>query len=100
MIIYVVFIVTIVLIIISLNYIIRSKNKKIFSDNPFECGIRRINSSRKPYSIPFFVYLLIFLLFDIEIILIFPLLYIYFSVNFLFFYLVIIFLLLLSLLIE
>lgn len=46
------------------------KEKK--TDYPFECGIIRNYSSHLPYSLPFFFLTLIFLLFDVEIILLLP----------------------------
>lgn len=60
--------------IIRLPSLIRSiniKNKeKLYS---FECGFNPFNKSQTPFSIQFFKILLIFLLFDIEIIVILPL---------------------------
>nr|YP_009652903.1 NADH dehydrogenase subunit 3 [Andrena chekiangensis]QCG69816.1 NADH dehydrogenase subunit 3 [Andrena chekiangensis] len=49
-----------------------SKNRKKMS--PFECGFNPLSSPRMPFSIQFFLITLMFLIFDIEIMLIVPIL--------------------------
>nr|UDP58208.1 NADH dehydrogenase subunit 3 [Chelonus formosanus] len=51
------------------NYFINNKREKLSS---FECGFDLINISRLPFSIHFYLIAILFLIFDVEIVLLFP----------------------------
>lgn len=96
------FLVTLILILIGFVHIINRNSKKLvnLTDHPFECGIGNKSSTRKSYSLPFFFITLLFLIFDLEIILIFFIIFFKIRLTFFLFYLLVIFFFLFSLILE
>nr|YP_010963620.1 NADH dehydrogenase subunit 3 [Pantaleon erectonodatus]WKZ08103.1 NADH dehydrogenase subunit 3 [Pantaleon erectonodatus] len=66
----------IILIIISISTLIIMMSKKSIintqKSSPFECGFNPISKKRLPFSIHFFMIAIIFLIFDVEIVIIMP----------------------------
>ena len=65
-------VVCLVLMIVSINLIGRGWERNVNKNMIFECGIIRDKLSRKSFSLRFFLFIILFLVFEIEIILFLP----------------------------
>jgi NADH-ubiquinone oxidoreductase chain 3 len=67
------FVPVITLLLLVLNLIFAKHNPYLEKDSPFECGYHSfLGQSRTQFTISFFIFGLLFLLFDLEILLVFP----------------------------
>ena len=70
---FLIFIPLLTIILLAINLIFASHNPYQEKDSPFECGFHSfLGQNRSQFNISFFVFGLLFLLFDLEILLIYP----------------------------
>ena len=70
--IFILFVSIIALLFLFINLVFAPHNPYQEKDSMFECGFHSFQQSRSPFNIAFFIYALVFLLLDLEILLIFP----------------------------
>nr|YP_010270404.1 NADH dehydrogenase subunit 3 [Psephenothrips eriobotryae]UJY97333.1 NADH dehydrogenase subunit 3 [Psephenothrips eriobotryae] len=75
-------ILVVVYLLILLSFFISMKNKNDWEKmSPFECGFNLMSFPRNPFSLRFFLISIIFLIFDIEIIILIPFVLNIFNMN-------------------
>nr|DBA43799.1 TPA_asm: ND3 [Bombus supremus] len=90
--IYYLLIMMIMFLILSMNKFLSMFKKKNFEKNlPYECGFNPITKMNLPFSLPFYMISLTFLIFDIEIILLLPLIFYMKTLNSLYLFILMIF---------
>nr|AZL93185.1 NADH dehydrogenase subunit 3 [Diapriidae sp. ZJUH_2016010] len=69
-----IFMLLIIMMLILLNFLFMKKNFKLKEKmSPYECGFEPINLNRLPFSLQFYLICIMFLIFDVEISLLLPL---------------------------
>ena len=70
---FLVFIPILAIVLLAVNIILASHNPYQEKDSAFECGFHSfLGQNRSEFSISFFIFALLFLLFDLEILLVYP----------------------------
>src|SRR5690348_9257639 len=69
---FILFVVIIALLFLFINLVFAPHNPYQEKDSMFECGFHSFQQSRSPFNIAFFIYALVYLLLDLEILLTFP----------------------------
>jgi len=54
------------------THLLGPKRKTLIKDESFECGIESQGNSRQPFSIKYFLIAILFVLFDVEVIFMYP----------------------------
>lgn len=67
-----IFVLIVAVLFLAINLIFAPHNPYQEKYSIFECGFHSFSQSRQPFNIAFFIYALLFLLFDLEILLLFP----------------------------
>lgn len=58
--------------VMTLTHMVGPRRKSIVKDDPFECGIPAQGNARTPFSIKYFLVAILFVLFDVEVIFMYP----------------------------
>jgi len=70
---YILFIIFIAIILLGINFLLSSHNPYMEKKTAFECGFHSfLGQNRTQFTISFFIFAILFLLFDLEILLIYP----------------------------
>ena len=67
-----IFVCIIAILFLALNFFLAPRNPYYEKISAFECGFHSFLQTRLPFNISFFIYAIVFLLFDLEILLIYP----------------------------
>jgi NADH-quinone oxidoreductase subunit A len=57
---------------IGASYVLGKRVRNQVKDSPYECGVAPIGSARERFSVKFFLVAMIFILFDVEVVFLYP----------------------------
>lgn len=57
---------------VMISALLRPKKKSVTNLDPYECGVEQANAFRRPVSVKYFIIAIIFILFDVEVALLYP----------------------------
>jgi len=66
---------------IGASYLLGKKARNRIKDTPYECGIAPTGSARERFSVQFYLVAMIFILFDIEVVFLYPWVVVYRELN-------------------
>jgi len=70
---YILFIIFVAILLLGINFLLSSHNPYMEKKTAFECGFHSfLGQNRTQFTISFFIFAILFLLFDLEILLIYP----------------------------
>jgi len=93
---FIIFTPILVLSLLLINFIVAISQPDSEKCSPFECGINPLGDSRQKFSVQFFLVAILFLIFDLEVIFLFPFAVSLFHISFYGFWISIIFLIILT----
>jgi len=85
------------MILLSVSFLITQKSYDIEKNSPYECGFNPFEDAREPFEIQFYLVAILFIIFDLEISFLIPWVIVFRFVGFTGFFLVVIFLVVLTL---
>jgi len=94
--IFLLFIPVLVAILIALNFLLSVSKPDAEKVSPYECGFSPLGDARQSFSVQFYLVALLFLIFDLEVLFIFPFAVVQYESNFYAFWIFIIFLIILT----
>jgi NADH:ubiquinone oxidoreductase subunit 3 (subunit A) len=93
---FIFFVPILVLILLILNQLLAVKNPDSEKISPYECGFTPLGDSREKFSIQFYLVAILFIVFDLEVLFLFPFAVTLYEVSLIGFWIAVIFLIILT----